>query len=145
LKEQPSKAWIGRWVSVTGLVDVPYESKRYGHKHLSITVQEEGQIQQLDEAEAGFRLASISQTPLPRGLPGAASSGAPAPARPSTADGTRKPRRAGRRRRAAAATSAQQAARSSWPQLARIRRWMLAIGTIIVLVISVMFMMSLGT
>src|SRR5215470_13013294 len=34
LKEQPSKAWIGRWVSVTGLMDVPYESKRYGHKHL---------------------------------------------------------------------------------------------------------------
>src|SRR5215469_9988082 len=49
LKEQPSKAWIGRWVSVTGLMDVPYESKRYGYKHLSITVQEDGQMQQLDE------------------------------------------------------------------------------------------------
>jgi len=38
LKEEPSTAWIGRWVSVTGLMDVPYENKRYGHKHLSITV-----------------------------------------------------------------------------------------------------------
>src|SRR5207253_5279541 len=26
LKERPSNAWIGRWVSVTGLMDVPYES-----------------------------------------------------------------------------------------------------------------------
>ena len=54
LKEQPSEAWIGRWVSVTGLIDVPYENKRYGHKHLSITVQEDGQIQELNETEAGF-------------------------------------------------------------------------------------------
>jgi hypothetical protein len=61
LKEQPSNAWIGRWVSVTGRMDVPYESKRY--KHLSITVHEDGQIQQLDEAEAGFRLASIANAP----------------------------------------------------------------------------------
>jgi len=63
LKEQPSNAWIGRWVSVTGLMDVPYENKRYGYKHLSITVQEDGQIQQLTEAEAGFRLASSSAAP----------------------------------------------------------------------------------
>ena len=60
LKEEPSNNWIGRWVSVTGLIDVPYENKRTGHKHLSITVQDDGQIQQLSEAEAGFRLASIS-------------------------------------------------------------------------------------
>src|SRR5215471_7986790 len=46
LKERPSKAWIGRWVSVTGLMEVSYESKRYGHKRLSIAVQEDGQIQQ---------------------------------------------------------------------------------------------------
>ena len=52
LKEQPSAKWIGRWVSITGLMDVPYETKLY--KHLSITVQEEGQIQWLDEAQAGF-------------------------------------------------------------------------------------------
>jgi hypothetical protein len=66
LKEQPSKAWIGCWVSVTGLMDVPYESKRDGYKHLSITVQEDGQVQQLDETEAGFRVASISHAPLAR-------------------------------------------------------------------------------
>jgi hypothetical protein len=63
LKEEPSNNWIGRWVSVTGLMDVPYENKRYGHKHLSITVHDDGQIQELSEAEAGFRLASISTAP----------------------------------------------------------------------------------
>jgi hypothetical protein len=66
LKEQPSEAWIGRWVSVTGLIDVPYENKRYGHKHLSITVQEDGQIQELSETEAGLRMASISAASPPR-------------------------------------------------------------------------------
>jgi hypothetical protein len=66
LKEKPSTAWVGRWVSVTGLIDVPYENKRSGHKHLSITVQDDGQIQQLSETEAGFRLASMSTAPPPR-------------------------------------------------------------------------------
>jgi hypothetical protein len=68
LKEKPSTAWVGRWVSVTGLIDVPQENKRSGHKHLSITVQEDGQIQQLSETEAGFRLASMSTAPPPRNL-----------------------------------------------------------------------------
>jgi len=81
LKEQPSAKWIGRWVSVTGLMDVPYETKLY--KHLSITVQEEGQIQWLDDAQAGFRLASIAMAPPPRdrGLTGAVSSASPVPRR----------------------------------------------------------------
>src|SRR6266567_1777696 len=85
LKEQPSAKWIGRWVSVTGLMDVPYETKLY--KHLSITVQEEGQIQWLDDAQAGFRLASIAMAPPPhdRGLTGAASSASPVAASPPAA------------------------------------------------------------
>src|SRR6266550_3361748 len=88
LKERPSNAWIGRWVSVTGLMDVPYESKRHGYKHLSITVQEDGQIQQLDETEAGVRLASISTAPPPRdhGLPGADRSGTAAAEPPFAAN-----------------------------------------------------------
>ena len=87
LKEQPSKAWVGRWVSVTGLMDVPYENKRYGHKHLSITVQEDGQIQGLSETEAGFRLASASTTPPPRdrGVTQGAASPKPAATAPAAA------------------------------------------------------------
>jgi hypothetical protein len=82
LKDQPSPEWVGRWVSVTGLMDVQ-ETKLY--KHLSITVQEEGQIQWLDDAQAGFRLASIASPPRERVLTGAASSASPVAAPPPAA------------------------------------------------------------
>jgi hypothetical protein len=136
LKEQPSAAWIGRWVSVTGLIDVPYENKRSGHKHLSITVQDDGQIQQLSETEAGFRLASISTAPSPRnrGLAQGAASPNPAttvaaaaaakPKSPrSRGSGTARSRKpAGPRTPALAATTVQQGAQSSG-LLAWILRW----------------------
>jgi len=85
LKEEPSTDWIGRWVSVTGLIDVPYENKRYGHKHLSITVQEDGQIQQLSETEAGVRLASISTAAPSRGVTQGAAPTKPVAAAPAAA------------------------------------------------------------
>ena len=139
LKERPSNAWIGRWVSVTGLMDVPYESKRHGYKHLSITVQEDGQIQQLDETEAGLRLASISTAPPPRdhGSPGAARSGTTA-AEPRFAANAKpkdvRLRGRGIARKRTSRATAQEAARSPQRLLARIPRWMWVVGTIIVLV-----------
>src|SRR6266567_770415 len=71
--------------SRSGPMGLPYETKLY--KHLSITVQEEGQIQWLDDAQAGFRLASIAMAPpsRDRGLMGAASSGSPVAASPPAA------------------------------------------------------------
>jgi hypothetical protein len=122
LKEQPSEAWIGRWVSVTGLIDVPYENKRYGHKHLSITVQEDGQIQELSETEAGLRMASISAASPPRDrvvTQGVASAN-PAATTPAAAAAKPKPKSprsrgsssgkpAGRQRPAPAATPAPAA------------------------------------
>jgi hypothetical protein len=139
LKERPSKAWIGRWVSVTGLMDVPYESKRHGYRHLSITVQEDGQIQQLDETDAGFRLASISTAPPPRDrcLPGAAPSGTAAAEPPSAASAKPKDvrlRGRGIAHKRTGRATAQGAGRSPQRLLARIPRWMWAVGTIIVLV-----------
>jgi hypothetical protein len=136
LKEKPSATWIGRWVSVTGLLDVPYENKRYGHKHLSITVQEDGQIQQLGETEAGFRLASISSAPPPRdrgvaygaaSLNLAATVAAAAAAKPKSPRSrgssiARSHKPAGRRAPALAATAARQGAQSS-RLLAWILRW----------------------
>jgi hypothetical protein len=116
LSEQPTQVWAGRWVSVTGLMDVPYENKRHGYKHLSITVQEDGQIQRLDEAEAGFRLASVGATPPARP--------APAPSKPPT-----------RRRTAAKPQSIQPAAVSLWRRLTTIGRWLWVIGTIAVLAV----------
>jgi hypothetical protein len=147
LKDKPSAAWVGRWVSVTGLMDV-HETKRY--RHLSITVQEEGQIQWLDEAQAGFRLASIVMAPPPRDRvsTGAASSGSPVAAPPAAAakPKTLRPRsqgtarghkRAGRQQSipaAAIAVPAQQGTPSPGRFLAAIPLWMLAIGTLIVLI-----------
>src|SRR5229473_823547 len=147
LKDKPSAAWVGRWVSVTGLMDV-HETKRY--RHLSITVQEDGQIQWLDEAQAGFRLASIVMAPPPRDRvsTGAASSGSPAAAPPAAAakPKTLRPRsqgtarghkRAGRQQPIPATTvavPAQQGTPSPTRFLAAIPRWMWAIGTFIVLI-----------
>jgi hypothetical protein len=136
LKEKPSAAWIGRWVSVTGLMDVPYENKRYGHKHLSITVQEDGQIQQLGETEAGLRLASISTAPPPRDRGVAYGAASPNPAATVAAAAAAKPKRprsrgsstarshrpAGQRTPALAATAVQQGAQSGG-LLAWILRW----------------------
>jgi hypothetical protein len=152
LKEQPSTAWVGRWVSVTGLIDVPYENKRYGHKHLSITVQDDGQIQQLSETEAGFRMASMSAAPPPRdrGVAQGAASGNPAATAPAAAAvkpkslkpkglkpkslkpkssrsrgaGTaRSHKPAGQRKPALATTTVQQGVQPTTGLLAWIRRW----------------------
>jgi hypothetical protein len=147
LKDRPSAAWVGRWVSVTGLMDV-HETKRY--RHLSITVQEDGQIQWLDEAQAGFRLASIVMAPPPRDRvsTGAASSESPvapspaAAAKPKTlrprGQGTaRGHKRAGRRQpipAAAIAVPTQQGTPSPGRFLAAVPLWVLVIGTLIVLI-----------
>jgi hypothetical protein len=151
LKEKPSAAWIGRWVSVTGLMDVPYETKLY--KHLSITVQDEGQIQWLDDAQAGFRLASITTAPSSRGrtVTAAAPSATPVAAPPPAATKTprsrqasaRSPKRAASQQpppaaaiatpAAAIAAPAQQASSSSGRDLAALPRWMwVMIGTLII-------------
>ena len=149
LKEQPSNAWVGRWVSVTGLIDVPVENKRQRYKHLSITVQEEGQIQEIDEAEAGFRLASIASAPPPqaRSAPRVDRTAAATP--PATGRGSRKraasgTRRAGRKhaaQTAAAAASTQPAtAPSGQPTSARIPRWaqVLAMLAIVAMLVSLL-------
>lgn len=120
LNEPPSKAWIGRWVSVTGLMDVLYENKRHGYKHLSIAVHEDGQIQQLDEAEAGFRLASISTAP---------------PSTDSLKPKDVPSRGRGIARKATGEATAQQPARSPLRLLAKIPRWMWVVGPMIAIVI----------
>ena len=61
-QEKPSRTWVGRWISVTGLIDPPFENPRLRYTHLSITVQEVGQIVQLSEPEARFRLASLGKS-----------------------------------------------------------------------------------
>ena len=152
LKEQPSKAWIGRWVSVTGLMDVPYESKRYGYKHLSITVQEDGQVQELDEAEAGFRLASISQAPLARDDSSLSAATTATSARQSVATVKSKHSRPPQQKTARShkrsgrqpnppAPNPQPTVRSREPLRARIHHWTWVIATSTVLMAIVFLVM----
>ena len=151
LKEQPSAKWIGRWVSITGLMDV-HETQRY--KHLSITVQDDGQIQWLDDVQAGFRLASIATAPSSRTRgPSGTASAAPPPAlavkapRPRGQASARAPKRATPRQPTAAAAIATPAAviaapapsatQSSGRVLAALPRWTwVAIGTIIIVLFA---------
>jgi hypothetical protein len=144
LKEEPSTAWIGRWVSVTGLMDVPLENKRYGHKHLSITVQEDGQIQQLSETEAGFRLASITMAPpaRDRAVARGAASAKSAAVRPAAAAAKPKGLRSrsstiarshkppGRRKPSPAKITVQQGVQPSRRVLAGIPRWLWVVGAV---------------
>jgi hypothetical protein len=61
LSTLPDESWIGRWISVTGLVEPPYEgSSRYGRSYESvgITVTAESQLVQLTESEGQYRLGS---------------------------------------------------------------------------------------
>lgn len=54
----PDQTWVGRWLSVTGLVDAPYHghAKSTSYTHISITITAPGQIQQIPEQEARYRL-----------------------------------------------------------------------------------------
>jgi len=60
MKNQPSSSWIGSWISVIGLVD-PVFSKRTRHwsyEHVSITITQQGQLKQISQSEAQFRLST---------------------------------------------------------------------------------------
>lgn len=79
----PTRQWIGRWISVTGLVDPPYSSAQYGYTHLTVTVTESSQMRLIAEQEARWRLASIGQNrPGPSPLPPAPSPPSPPPPPP---------------------------------------------------------------
>lgn len=58
LTDQPGQGWVGRWLSVQGLVDPPYTSK-YGIS-LSITITSSSQLRTIHETEARRRLRAPS-------------------------------------------------------------------------------------
>ena len=71
MSTRPTEAWVGRWISVTGLIEPPYQGKHYGrpYQNVGITVSSDSQIIQLAEQEAKFRLGRGSRF---RGVPGGA-------------------------------------------------------------------------
>lgn len=68
VSDRPSEAWVGRWISVTGLVEPPYHGNFRGRPYSSVgvTVTSDGQIVHLDEKEAKFRLDSIGKSAVTR-------------------------------------------------------------------------------
>jgi hypothetical protein len=56
----PDKRWEGRWISVTGMVDEPYNNSRYGSLSYSITINDPSQIRFISESEAERRRSAGS-------------------------------------------------------------------------------------
>ncbi|KXU89807.1 hypothetical protein CI15_06365 [Paraburkholderia monticola] len=59
----PNSGWVGRWLSIKGLVDPPYSSRKHGYTHLSITVSSASLVHQISEEEARYRLAPAYRVP----------------------------------------------------------------------------------
>lgn len=65
LGQRPDASWVGKWISVTGLMEPPYVSKKYKYSHLSVSVTQGNQIHQISAQEAKFRLAGSSTRSVP--------------------------------------------------------------------------------
>ena len=57
VKSKPDDSWVGKWVSVVGLMDPPYENKKFRYLHLSVTVGAAGTMTPITQQEAQWRLA----------------------------------------------------------------------------------------
>ncbi|MEW4346944.1 serine/threonine-protein kinase [Pseudomonas paraeruginosa] len=58
MKNAPTSSLVGSWVSVVGLVEPVYASKKYRYNHIAIDISSQNQIKQITSAEAMFRLAA---------------------------------------------------------------------------------------
>lgn len=57
LKATPDLSWIGKWLSVVGLMEPPYVNPKFKYSHLSISVTATGQMTLIPETDAQWRLA----------------------------------------------------------------------------------------
>lgn len=64
LRQRPDDSWVGKWISVTGLIDPPYSNPKFNYLHLSITVEEPQQLHIIDAREATYRLGGQRGTQL---------------------------------------------------------------------------------
>ena len=60
LSKKPTQSWVGKWISVVGLMEPPYVSRKYKYSHLAISITQGSQLHVLTEKDAKFRLASIN-------------------------------------------------------------------------------------
>jgi serine/threonine protein kinase len=57
MKNAPSSSLVGSWISVVGLVEPVYSSKKYRYSHIAIDISSQNQIKHISSEEARFRLA----------------------------------------------------------------------------------------
>lgn len=57
LKMPPDTSWIGKWLSVVGLMEPPYSNPKFNYSHLSIGITTSGQMTLIAESDAKWRLA----------------------------------------------------------------------------------------
>ena len=60
IRNKPKSSWVGKWISVVGLMEPPYVNKNYKYSHLSISITNNNQLHVISENEAKFRLAGSS-------------------------------------------------------------------------------------
>lgn len=65
ISKKPDASWVGKWVSVVGLMEPPYGSKKYKYSHLSINLTANGQMTVISETEAKYRLTQSSTKSAP--------------------------------------------------------------------------------
>jgi hypothetical protein len=58
MNTRPTGAWVGNWISVTGLVEPPYNGSHYGrpYRNVGVTVVSDNEILQISMQEGKFRL-----------------------------------------------------------------------------------------
>lgn len=57
MQVKPDRSWVGKWLSVVGLMEPPFVNKKFNYSHLSITISTIGQMNIIDEHEAKWRLS----------------------------------------------------------------------------------------
>lgn len=59
LTTAPDQSWVGKWISVTGLMEPIFRGQQ-GYRHLSLTVTQSNQMHVISHEEATYRLAGTS-------------------------------------------------------------------------------------
>lgn len=59
LQSIPDQSWVGKWITVTGLIEPPFSNIKFNYTHLSSTITKNNQLQLITETEAKFRLNAI--------------------------------------------------------------------------------------
>lgn len=56
LTQVPNESWVGRWISVVGLMEPPYYNNSFGYTHLAISISQEHELHVITDADSKFRL-----------------------------------------------------------------------------------------